>query len=812
MAATESYVDKGGSIGTVFKRQLIYVTGGEVFITDLDGNPTKATVVSNVTNNAFNKEYAPHTTDGLIPRNTHGQIVEALPDRASSSNEVVFPEDAEVEIVCFKHVGHSDETTDGVDQPSVTMQFNSQPQNNSTITIVDRDDVSKTYTAKTSGANASNQEYDIGNNVSDAMTNFEALVESANGHNGSLLLQNLGAGNTFRIRQKRAGIAGNGKSISSTSDANVTINGSGDSGTFSGGTDTAPHNYAYMTDGTRYVKVDISTTTPKISQWIGPYGTVVSRFQQTDFYAPLIQQLGARLVLAGIGPAANNWFLSAINDPYDWRPSSGETTLVDSIAGDSGTQFGQVGDNIKALIPVGSNSIVFAGSNSMTMLTGDPAFSDVKFRQISRSIGVLGKRAFTPVNEMATLICSSEGVFAIDPNTFDIERGSRISADRLDALFALIDFENTAVCMGYDDSRGTALLCLTRTDDPATSRVYALAVRAGSWWPWEIGNPDMRGIRTVTPFRPVEGTRTVPFFGTDTGFLLSQPETTVLHEDGGVLTSTAFASVHVPQTGQNVDFSSELLIGPINSDPSRRVLLRDVRVILGAKREEQDDTVETGPFLQILSAQTGQEAVGFATDVKFLSQPTVLDGGSGNSPTQSTTFTGGAANTANNGYDAILWAGMASDYAGSYTPTSTSELLIDTTFIGPGGWKFKRNTNGRWELLHPDVLTPATEIPYYRTTNVISGLPQQVELNVLGDIATRTKYTPASDVARSTTAGFANSNVTAAVLLSRGRSTAKRVRIRDSDIYLNIGANSRAWTLEDLSVDIEDGGPFRSMT
>ena len=66
---------------------------------------------------------------------------------------------------------------------------------------------------------------------------------------------------------------------------------------------------------------------------------------------------------------------------------------------------------------------------------------------------------------------------------------------------------------------------------------------------------------------------------TESGHLLSQPESFIQHQDGGVLSSTAFSSVH-PPVADAVDFDSEILMGPINSDPSRRVFLKDTRVLV----------------------------------------------------------------------------------------------------------------------------------------------------------------------------------------------------------------------------------------
>ena len=817
MISTESFVDKGGA-SPVLKRQLVYVSGGKIFVTDLLGDPVQATAVDTTGRNAFNASYDSESTDSTLqPRAAapSSQVVEALPDftGGTAGTNQVFTEDAEVEIAVMKHVGRADEIASGEQRAKVVLTLTDVMNADETFTLTDNAStpVTKTYTAKVAeGATATNQEFEIGGSAAGTATNIANMVNSANGHNGSIIAEASGATVTFT--QRLAGLAGNTTVAETSSEASFAT------ATFTGGLDSAPHNYVYMTDGTKYVKVDLSVSPARISQWIGPYKTVSADQGGITYRAQLIRQFGARMVLSGIKSAPTNWFMSKINDPFDWTPGFGAGTEVEAIAGSSGTEFGQIGDNIKALIPVGTSSLVFGCTNSMTMITGDPAFADVKFRQISRSVGVISKRAFTTASEMSTLICSSEGVFVIDPNSFDIERGARVSKDRLDQLFSRLDFENTEIVMGYDDARSTALMCITKNDDVTSGEIFALDTSAGGWWKWVIANTSMRGIKSVTAFRPTDSDRTAPLLGTTSGALLSQPETLILHSDGGVDTSSSFGTGganHPPVTtaGTEVDFASELIIGPINTDPSRRVLLKDVRVLLGEKAEDQTDTVTTGPFLSILSGTSAQAAIGFISGAEITTTTTLIDGGDeeNGSETYETTTLGVAADGGDETggsetYTAGLWGGLAFRADGMYTPQTTETLLNNTVFAGPGGWTLSRNSDGKWELKE-------SNIAYYQTTSTVSGFPTTIQLNA-SDAGAGNRpppYIPPDEFATLTNSGFGIGDSTENVLLSRGRSTAKRTRIRASDVFINIGANSRAWALEDISVDVDDGGPFRSV-
>jgi len=810
MITTESFVTKTGFVASEeLKRQLIYVSGGKIFVTDLAGDPVVATVVNSTGRNLFNADYDSESTDvTLQPRKAapSSQVVEAQPDGTGGdlSNHQIFTDTAQVEMAVMKHVGRADALASGEQRATVVLTLSGVMNVNDTFTLTDTagvdgisSQVTKTYTAKAAeSASPSSQEFEIGGSPAGTAANIAAMVNSDNGHNGSIIAEASGATVTFT--QRIGGIAGN-TTVAETSDE-----ASFGTVTFTGGEDTAPHNYVYMTDGTKYVKVDVSQNPAIVSQWIGPYKTVKASQGSAVFRAKLVQQFGARLVLAGVDPTPTNWFLSKITDPFDWTPGAGVTAGVEALAGSAGTKFGTVGDNIKALIPVGTNSIVFGCTSSLVMLTGDPAFDNVVFRQISRTVGVLGPRAFTPVSEMSSLIASTEGVFAIDPNTFDIEKGARITRDRLDNLFSRLDFENTDIVMGYDDARSTALMCVTKTDDISTSEIFALDMSNGGWWLWTLGNTTMRGVKAITSFRPIAGDRTAPLIGTTSGHLLSQPESFIQHQDGGVLSSTAFSSLHAP-SADAVDFESEILMGPINADPSRRVLLKDTRVLLGQKSESDVDTVETGPFLSILSGDTAQQAVGFQSGFNLSTTDVSVDGGdeAGGTDTQDTSLLGVACDGGDEAggtdaqSDGTVFGGVAGEPDGQYVPQTTGTLINDTVFAGPGGYTVSRNALKKWEIKEGGIV-------YFQTSNEVSGTPTTIQY--------ASGLLPATVVATLEDSQFADAQATPNVLLSRGRSTAKRTRIRASDVFVKIGAASRAWALEDLSVDVEDGGPVRSVS
>tara|TARA_A200000113_G_scaffold116056_2_gene104174 strand:- start:19016 stop:21424 length:2409 start_codon:yes stop_codon:yes gene_type:complete len=609
--------------------------------------------------------------------------------------------------------------------------------------------------------------------------------------------------------------------------------------------------FVYMTDGFRYVKVNMSVLQQNvgtISAWIGPYRAVVDTTTGENATvgnkAQLIEQFGSRLALARVGAQLNNWFISKINSPFTWVAGN---SISDAQAGSTSTKFGQIGDNIVALSQIGTSGLLYACENSLVALTNDPVFDDATIRRISKEVGCLGPRATANLGELGVLIASRQGVFAINPNDFNIDRGSRATAQKLDALFATTDFENTKTVMGFDEGRSTAFLCISRQDDPTASRIYALSTNNGSWWPWEIGNVNHREVNQIVPFRPVSGTRQVPYFSTANGFFMTIPESVSSGQDGKRLSSTAFRNNSESQgfqggvdhsaTDDLTDFKSNLIVGPINTDPSRRVLLREIRFILGERNELAATGVLTpnitnGPYFTIISSETGQKALGFEGNLTITDINNPLDGGNstelinnGNSESlgpaaavqyDGTSIDGGviaqSANTPGQGSKVFLWGGYAANPGSdsAWTITATDELINDSSWSGPDFWLLERSsaalTDGKWQVIWTDPNDDHDpNRVYYQTSNAVDGLPSSIQL--------APEFVGSGLVSFITVGGgqFADRVESSRTVLERGRSNAKRVRIRDSDIFINIEANGRSWALEDISVDVEDGGPFRSV-
>jgi hypothetical protein len=213
------------------------------------------------------------------------------------------------------------------------------------------------------------------------------------------------------------------------------------------GVQYGPH--YYLVDGDNYIKVQLDATPdPVASTWAGP-----AAFAAGGGTATLIAVIGARIMLAGLVDAPNNWAFSGVDDPEDW--TFGATLGVGAVAGDSGTRLGRLGQPITCIAPIGRSGALIGCIGSMSMITSDPALPDVQMVELSRVVGVVGPRAWCPGPEQSVLVLGYDGLYYVTPNTFAIERANRLTAGKLDSAFLRLNFGSSVGAVGAFIGGGT---------------------------------------------------------------------------------------------------------------------------------------------------------------------------------------------------------------------------------------------------------------------------------------------------------------------------------------------------------------------
>ena len=303
-------------------------------------------------------------------------------------------------MVAFKHVGHEDADSFGVTQGTTTITVTGDPGNDETITLVDYAGVSKTITGQP-GASVSSTSQRA---TTTTAANLKAAIEA-----NTTILCSISS-NVITVHQRQGGSSGN---TAITEDlTNVAVSGNA----FTGGTDDEAHDFVYMTDGKRYVKVDMSSTRQSCLNGLA-YKTVSNSLAAAISLADGTVQLPCCFTGMTLLPPTGSSppSLNCLTDSFCWHYVARRRGC-----GSTGTKFGETGDNIKALIPVGSATFCWLARTLWSFLPTTRCFlMPPSAGSVVRLVS--WPRAFANVGEMGVLIASPQGVFGVGL-TADVEK------------------------------------------------------------------------------------------------------------------------------------------------------------------------------------------------------------------------------------------------------------------------------------------------------------------------------------------------------------------------------------------------------
>ena len=758
---------------------------------------------------------------------------------------------------------------------ATTIAFGSAPSAAQTITLKDNSDpqVEKTYTAHDSQI-LGERKFDRSGSAADTAASLKACIENSNGHNGTITVAIDGANLT--LTQASAGELGNTTITSNLSGATIGNDGKFDDGT--GAPWRVPNTlstsaervemvqfrtYAYIIDGTNYFRIDLSLDDDdlKLEHWwelrgTDDPGTVTASevYDKTSgtvvrpASASLIAVWGARIVLGGFAATPNVWIASKVSDPTQWNPVTNNAGFA--IAGGNSPEYAVLGDRITALIPFGSTGLLLAGADSMSYMDSDPVFGETKMAQISREVGAVGPRAVCEGPEKTAYVVANDGVYHIKPNDFDVNRGDRISAGALDGMFSRMEMADLAeVVAVYNESKGVLQVFLSRGTSAETSRHAAYDIATQSWWPFEISDTNNPNPVCAATFKSYANGRQTVWLGGVTGRISTQPANGVFPQDGLKVSAESAWTV----TESPANFDCRVMLGPINTDVSQRVLLRDVRVRLQSDTEViatgdqgglAGSGMPTSTQLRDLTSGTsiadGQTIYkSFTTDIATLSvfdieaieiadvadqNVTVTDNilstntdETGADALSLSNIPGTSGGLINNDYGAvddggaddttstILEGGRATDPSGLYLRQTDDEALM---FMGPGPYVLMRDGDDTWKHYDSEAL-PATLFANKLSVSLPDKIYDKDYQDGDGNNLSHPENISYLGLEGSITLDPASPIATFS--LQTGINNAFRTRIRSTDLYFQVSSTGRAWAIEDISVDIEPGGPVRTV-
>tara|TARA_R100000655_G_scaffold2919_2_gene11116 strand:+ start:8498 stop:11785 length:3288 start_codon:yes stop_codon:yes gene_type:complete len=557
---------------------------------------------------------------------------------------------SEVMIVAGGSVFYADKNGDTHDVAystagaTATVTFTGLPTATKKIVITANDGSASTITATADGSTTTSSDIDnpTFQTVTDAATTAGNLATclNANAH-----LTASASGAVVTITQVDAG--------SATSTGNTEITGDLDNATytnFSGAAYAAGQNRiqnydtvravqfgnnVYLVTGRQYYKIDFSKSVPIIEEWTNYNGTGDMPSDNGGNKCSLITKFGGRIVMSGLSSSRNNWFMSKIGDPEDWSPTASSNS--DAQAGDSSTEFGILGDPITAIFPFGDQGLMMATRHNLTYLTADPVVSGAQMVKMSNGVGVVGPDAWCQGPEKTCYVVSKDGVYLIQPNQFNIQRGQSTTTARLDGFFASLTPNEVEIHLAYDPPRSMIMMFVNRTLDPDNVVHYMHHIPTQSWWTLQVSDPRMDVVTSTCLFSPLAGDREGLWIGFDSGRISCQPTTGVVPYDGGIHTSPLKSlQNNAPDPTNERVFTSRLAWSPINSGLSNeRLLMSEIGVLLDTNElpdaanapDGSATMVKSGPTLNLYGGDTAQLLAGISGDVGVTETRQTIDGG-----------------------------------------------------------------------------------------------------------------------------------------------------------------------------------------
>jgi hypothetical protein len=218
---------------------------------------------------------------------------------------------------------------------------------------------------------------------------------------------------------------------------------------------------------------------PKI---VDPKAGTLTQLVATEGAIPMGCDLVAlyrdRLVLAGDPNNPQAWFASRQGTLTDFDYSVADTDTQRAVAA-TNADAGKCGQSILALMPFGDDYMIFGCTSSLWILRGDPSFGG-QLDNVSRSIGIVGKRAWCNLPDGHIVFMSHDGLYILQagsPKPQSLSR-ERLPEEMLDFSPALHD-----VLLEYDIKDRGIHIWITPKDSGTGRTHYFFDWEGKSFWP-----------------------------------------------------------------------------------------------------------------------------------------------------------------------------------------------------------------------------------------------------------------------------------------------------------------------------------------
>ena len=376
------------------------------------------------------------------------------------------------------------------------------------------------------------------------------------------------------------GVAGGTVKVSAGSTwASVNVDGGQLSSTVSVVRSAVNGDNLFFVDGTNYTRYEAISNT--LREWTATSGDLPVDLNANP--ARLIATWRGRSVLAGLPADGKNWFMSKVNDPFNWNYSDSANPSIQAVAGNN-SDAGKVPDTITALVPYSDDVLIFGGDRTIWKLNGDP-MAGGRLNLISDTLGMAWGKAWCRDPAGTLYFMSNLGsIYTLPVKDEGTGQPVRLSQS-IEQLLEAVNLDKVVVHMAWDEREQGLRVFITHFDGAQAERHFFWEQRSGAWWPDELASEDFNPLCSLAYHGNASDERVV-LMGSWDGYVRAWTSSAT-HDDG-------------------LAFESEVLIGPLLTADLDEIKLQDLQAVLSADSGDVSWDVLAGQTCEAALARGSQ--------------------------------------------------------------------------------------------------------------------------------------------------------------------------------------------------------------
>ena len=232
-----------------------------------------------------------------------------------------------------------------------------------------------------------------------------------------------------------------------------------------------------------------------------------------------------RTVLASPPGAMREWYMSHVDNPRDWDYA--DVTALGAVAG-TAANAGQMGQEIRALIPYSDDYLIFGCAHSIWRMSGDPKYGGL-LDAVDYKTGMLDKFAWAHDPHANIWFMGMAGLYRMQPG----QKPEAMSPFTLPRELSNINTQAYEVILAWNTVWfGLHIFITSRLD--GTSQHWFYDAKEGAYWPEQI--PNDHGPTAVLDYGSDSSRFRKLLLGGRDGYIRNFEEN-VSNDDGETITS-----------------------------------------------------------------------------------------------------------------------------------------------------------------------------------------------------------------------------------------------------------------------------------